>query len=41
MAAGAGPAHALYFSVLEAGKDFGERSPLIPPSLADGKSADG
>jgi len=36
MAAGAGPAHAMYFTCLESGKKFAERSPLIPPSLADG-----
>lgn len=37
MAAGAGPAHALYFSVLESGKTFAEKTPIIPPSVADGK----
>jgi solute carrier family 25 iron transporter 28/37 len=37
MAAGAGPAHALYFSCLESGKDLAERTPFIPPSLADGQ----
>jgi len=39
MAAGAGPAHALYFTCLEYGKTLGERSNIIPPAVADGTSA--
>ena len=38
MAAGAGPAHAMYFTCLEYGKTAAERTTFIPPSVADGKT---
>ena len=38
MAAGAGPAHAMYFTCLEYGKTAAEKTTFIPPSVADGKS---
>ncbi len=37
MAAGAGPAHAMYFTCLEYGKTLNEKSTLIPASVGDGK----
>lgn len=39
MAAGAGPAHAMYFTCLEYGKTLNEKSTLIPASVGDGVSA--
>ena len=37
MAAGAGPAHAMYFTCLEYGKTMSEQTTFIPPSVGDGK----
>jgi hypothetical protein len=37
MAAGAGPAHAMYFTCLEYGKTLSEKTTVIPASVGDGK----